>query len=147
MTNKEIGVELRKRREELGLTCEKVAENCGVSKSTVSRWETGDIESIKRGHIYLLSKCLFLPVETILGIEQERNQKEGTELAKLKIKLTSYINNEKKISNLKQVDTFIDAFILKEKWKEMNKIKKTDPRSKGTANPALFRSSRSVVVI
>ena len=42
MTDKQIGELIRKRREDLKLTIDQVSTYIGVSKSTVSRWETGD---------------------------------------------------------------------------------------------------------
>jgi transcriptional regulator with XRE-family HTH domain len=43
----------RRRREELGLTQERVAELCGVGQDVVSRWESGqreprDLASVRR---------------------------------------------------------------------------------------------------
>jgi len=49
------------RREELGLTLEEVANVVGVKKSTILRWERGDINNPRRDRIALLASVLQLP--------------------------------------------------------------------------------------
>lgn len=61
----EVGNLLRERRKQLDLTLEDVANYCEVSSSTVSRWETGKIASIKRSQIFSLSQILHLSIEAI----------------------------------------------------------------------------------
>ena len=47
MTNSEIGVRIKHRREQLGLTQQQIADAISVTKSTIQRYETGKIEKIK----------------------------------------------------------------------------------------------------
>lgn len=64
----EIGDIMRTRRQELGLTLEDVGNFVGVGKSTVRKWERGDIENMKRDKINLLSQVLKLsPLTFITG--------------------------------------------------------------------------------
>lgn len=49
---------LTQRRKELKLTMADVAEACGVSESTVSRWESGHIQEMKRSKIKALADIL-----------------------------------------------------------------------------------------
>lgn len=49
---------LYNRRKELGLTLEQVGDLCGVGKSTVRKWETGQINNMGRDKIISLSKAL-----------------------------------------------------------------------------------------
>ena len=59
---------LKIRRKELQLTLVEVADKCGVSEATVSRWESGDIENMRRSKIAAYAKALRLsPV--ILEVE------------------------------------------------------------------------------
>ena len=51
---------LRQKRKELNLTMKQVADACGVSEATVSRWESGDIGDMKRSRISSLSKILHI---------------------------------------------------------------------------------------
>lgn len=49
---------LKDRRLELGLTLEEVGELVGVGKSTVRKWENGDIDNMRRDKIASLAKAL-----------------------------------------------------------------------------------------
>ena len=49
---------IRIRREELKLSMGDLADLCGVSKATISRWESGDIENMKRDKIKALADAL-----------------------------------------------------------------------------------------
>lgn len=62
-----IGRYLKNRRTELGMTLESVAEKVGVSKSTILRWETGDIKNMRRDKIASLSKALNISPSVIMG--------------------------------------------------------------------------------
>lgn len=65
----DLGAKLKNRRLELGLTLEEVGNIVGVSKSTVMKWETGDIENMRRDKIALLAKALKVPILWVMGIE------------------------------------------------------------------------------
>jgi transcriptional regulator with XRE-family HTH domain len=68
MTVKDIGKLMRDRRVALGLTLLDIAKFVGVSESTVSRWESGNIANMKRNNISSLSKILRMsPLEFIDG--------------------------------------------------------------------------------
>ena len=60
---------LRDRRLEMGLTMREVADLCGVSEATVSRWESGDIANMKRDKIAALAAALKLSPAVIMGWE------------------------------------------------------------------------------
>ena len=60
---------IRIRRLELGLTLNDVAEAVGVRAATVSRWESGDIENMRRDKIEALAKVLGISPLQILGWE------------------------------------------------------------------------------
>lgn len=57
------------RRKELGLTLEEVGDLCGVGKSTVRKWETGQINNMGRDKIIKLSKALKVSPLFILQTE------------------------------------------------------------------------------
>lgn len=70
----ELGTIIRNRRLELGLTLEKVGEAVGVGKSTVRKWESGQIKDMRRDKISALSKVLRIsPVVFIFDDESEYN--------------------------------------------------------------------------
>ena len=64
------GNHLRQRRKELRLTLEQVGDIVGVGKSTVRKWETGDIENMRRDKIALLAKALKTTPLFIMGIAE-----------------------------------------------------------------------------
>ena len=69
---------LRNRRLELHLTMKQIADAVGVSEGTVSRWESGDIDNMRRDKIAALSKVLHLDPRVIMGWEEavEENQQQ-----------------------------------------------------------------------
>ena len=61
---------LKQRRLELNMTLEEVGTIVGVTKTTVRKWETGDIENMKRDKIQLLARALQVSPLFIMGIEE-----------------------------------------------------------------------------
>jgi repressor LexA len=68
-----VGERLKNRRLELDLTLEEVGRLCGVSKSTVMKWENGEIENMKRDKIVLIAKALKVEPIYVLGIDDDQN--------------------------------------------------------------------------
>lgn len=66
---KKVNEIIKERREELGLSLEQVATVVGVNNSTVSRWETGNIDNMKRDKIVKLADCLKISPAVIMGWE------------------------------------------------------------------------------
>ena len=58
MGNKAIGERIEGRRKELGLTLDFVAQEIGVAKSTVQRYEKGTIDKIKLPVIEAIARVL-----------------------------------------------------------------------------------------
>lgn len=63
----EINELLKNRRVELGLTMKDVAAACSVSEGTVSRWESGEIENMRRDKISSLARILQISPIDIMG--------------------------------------------------------------------------------
>lgn len=55
-----IGEIIYTKRKEMNLTLEDIGKSVGVSKATVSRWESGDIRHMRRDKIAALSNLLGL---------------------------------------------------------------------------------------
>lgn len=85
-----IGDKIKKRRIDLGLTLESVASYVGVSISTVSRWERGEIDNMKRDKIQKLSEILLVSVPYILGLSEDI---EDVVSARLKTRILAKIDN------------------------------------------------------
>ena len=66
----ELRDKLYNRRKELGLTLEQVGDIVGVGKSTVRKWETGDISNMKRDKIAMLANALQVSPGFIMGWEE-----------------------------------------------------------------------------
>ena len=66
---------IKSRRIELNLTMKDVAEKVGVSEATISRWESGDIENMKRDKIMSLAKALRISPAVIMGWDEEEDQR------------------------------------------------------------------------
>lgn len=68
MTETAIGKQLRKQRKLLNLTQEQVAEYVGVNDSTISRWESGEINNMRRDKIARLAEVLKISPLVIMGM-------------------------------------------------------------------------------
>ena len=102
---------MRVRRQELGLTLEEVGDYVGVGKSTVRKWEHGDIENMKRDKIALLSKILKLSPLTFITGEVEYGTPDNIiPLPKMKkIPLLGTIACGEPILAAENIEAFINA--------------------------------------
>lgn len=62
---------LKDRRIELNLTQLDVAKAVGVSEATISRWESGQIDNMKRNRIAALAKVLRISPNVIMEWKEE----------------------------------------------------------------------------
>ena len=60
---------MQRRRAQLGLSYQDLANRTGMSKSTLQRYETGAIQNISRNKLEVLAKGLNMTVEQLLGCE------------------------------------------------------------------------------
>lgn len=68
----DIGYIIKTRRLELGLTLEQVGKAVGVGKSTVRKWESGQIKDMRRDKIAALADALSIsPTVLIFGVSEE----------------------------------------------------------------------------
>ena len=71
---------LRTRRKDLGLTLDEVGRAVGVSGATVSRWENGDIENIRRDKIAKLAEVLEVTPAYLMGWPESASSERQEEL-------------------------------------------------------------------
>ena len=64
---------IKNRRKELGITLEEIGDYVGVSKTTVQRWESGNISNMRRDRIKKLSEILRIDADLLLGINVQQN--------------------------------------------------------------------------
>ncbi len=60
---------IKKRRNELNITQAELAQSCGVGVSTIRKWESGDLDQMKRDKIALLAKALNISPLVLFGLE------------------------------------------------------------------------------
>lgn len=69
---------IKQRRLELGMTMKALSRLVGVSEATISRWESGDIENMRRDKIAALARALRVPPAVLMDweeYEKEKNEK------------------------------------------------------------------------
>ncbi len=70
----EIKEIIKKRRSELNLTLEEIGEAVGVSKTTVQRWESGNITNLRRDKIEALAGVLRVdPLELVISERKKQS--------------------------------------------------------------------------
>jgi transcriptional regulator with XRE-family HTH domain len=67
----DFGEKIKKLRLERGMTLEQVGNIVGVGKSTVRKWETGDIANMRRDKIELLANALCVEPSYLMGWTDE----------------------------------------------------------------------------
>ena len=72
-----IGLLIKQKRLDMGMTLDELAKRIGVSTATVSRWETGKIEDMKRSRIKALSDTLEIPIHVIMGWDEPKETKSN----------------------------------------------------------------------
>lgn len=65
--NQEIGDRIKSRRKELKITVDQIAEDSGLTRTTIYRYETGAIKQIKLAIIERLAEILKVNPEWIIG--------------------------------------------------------------------------------
>ena len=68
-----MSVNIRQKRTELHLTLEQIGNYVGVSKSTVKKWESGNIKNMRRDKILLLSEILQVSPLDFLNLNESNS--------------------------------------------------------------------------
>ena len=68
----DIGKRIYNRRIELGLSMGQLGNKVGVSKSTISRWETGKVENMRAEQISKLAIALMVSPLYLIGMSDEK---------------------------------------------------------------------------
>lgn len=69
-----IGTMIKDKRIEKGMTMKKLSEIMEVSEGTISRWESGDIENIRRKKIAKLSEVLDISIYDLMGFQKPKGE-------------------------------------------------------------------------
>ena len=65
------GERIRVRRKELGITADVLADNVGVSRSTIFRWENGFIEKMPIDKLVPIARVLQTTVGYLMGWDED----------------------------------------------------------------------------
>lgn len=80
MTTKKFGEIIAERRKELRMSQQQLADKVHLSKSTISRYESGFIDKLPSNHAIALAKELKIPLdELLIGINPSINSNGETE--------------------------------------------------------------------
>lgn len=74
------GSRIRDRRKQLGLTADELASKIGVARSTMFRYENGDIEKVPLDYLGILSSALDTTPEYLMGWTHDPEPKEKSEV-------------------------------------------------------------------
>ena len=66
----ETGEQMKKRRKQLNMSADELAEKLGVSRSTIFRYEKGDIDKVPAKYIDELAKALSTTPAYLMGWEE-----------------------------------------------------------------------------
>lgn len=67
------GERIKARRKELGLTADAVAEQIGISRSTMFRYEKGEIEKLPINNLVPIARVLCTTVGYLMGWDDEKS--------------------------------------------------------------------------
>jgi len=103
----EVYERIKARRKELGLSADNVADALGVSRATVYRYESADIEKLPTTIIEPLSRILHCSIAYLMGWEENTNTySEDFQLSKLEkniIKKFRTLNNGERAMFLRTI--------------------------------------------
>ena len=91
------------------LTMKQLADKMEVSEATISRWESGDIENIKRKKIVMLSKILDISIYDIMGwVDPKTVKSTGDKYKDDQIKRLIHYFNALSSENKKQAISYLE---------------------------------------
>lgn len=106
MTNQEIGRLIRNRRMELHISIRDLSAAIGVSKSALSRWETGQVDTMKVWMINSLAAALYLPTSLFISGEGDI---QDPEIVKEKIAIKEMIDTIQDQPTLAAIKGFVET--------------------------------------
>ena len=122
-------LKLKDRRIELGLTMDEVANIVGVSKSTVSKWESGHIENMKRDKISLLAKALNVSPLYIMGLDDSFSEPDPSSEESNTSPVSSFLAKKRVIAYIKSSST--NTYTIHGSQGKGSVVKSSIPKDKG----------------
>ena len=91
-----IGKRIKQRRKELGMSADKLGEILGKDRSTIFRYEKGDIENLPLDILQPIAKALNTTPTYLMGWEDKKNTPEEPKLTEGEKKL---LENYRRLSD------------------------------------------------
>ena len=104
----DIGKKIKLRRKELNLSADELALILGKDRSTIYRYEKGDIESLPLDILAPIAKALRTTPAYLMGWESEKESKTASDLDKEFYELLSGMSESDKEWLLDLIKTVID---------------------------------------
>ena len=104
LDSKEIGNRIKKAREKADMSLNDVALKLGVNKSTILRYENGEISKVKAPIIDALAKVLRVSPHYLLGWIDEEEEKKNDILADIILKMRTDDTFMSVVENLYRLD-------------------------------------------
>lgn len=110
-----VGQRIKQRRKELGISADKLGEALGKDRSTIFRYERGDIEKLPLDILEPIAKVLQTTPRYLMGWEEEKtakptvNDDELSENMKLLIDFAKSVPEDKVELVLKLMRTIVEA--------------------------------------
>lgn len=113
----DIGLRIKKRRKEIGMSAEKLAEKLGKNRSTVFRYENGDIENLPLDVLNPIAEALQTTPQYLMGWkEEQKNNDIASDIAVRLIKDKDFLELVKILNSLdrdqiQSVKQMLNAFL------------------------------------
>ena len=95
------GEKIKARRIQLGFSIDRLANACGVNKSTISRWENDKTDRINLGMLVLLAKALYVEPFDLLNDDTTKSGVEPNLLDNIISKI--YTLSEEQLTKLNEL--------------------------------------------
>ena len=133
----EFGEKIKALRLERGMTLEQVGNLVGVGKSTVRKWESGQIANMRRDKIALLAQALGVSPAYLMGWSDDPIDYENYDLTEVNTEIVRHFNGD-----ARQIHAF-----LKARDKDAQQAREEladDPDRKALLNLARYGSAQDV---
>ena len=109
----DIGERIRKRRKELGLSAEQIAEKLGVSPATIYRYESNDIMNMRIDKLEPIAKVLRTTPAYLMGWDEAKENNTDNQQRQL-------LSNYNKLDNTDQTKLvdYSEELVNSDKYKE-----------------------------
>lgn len=106
-----VGERIKLRRKQLGISADDLAQRIGVSRSTVFRWEKGDIEKVPGDTLVPIAKALNVSPAFLMGWEElppETNQSAPISGSGSKLDVFMSIVNQLSAENQEKALSYVE---------------------------------------